>query len=210
MRCDNALRSKLLGAPYGTIDQDKIAMTIEDVRLLYEYDRWANNRILTLVGAITPEQFTRDLGSFTSVRDVLLHIIASKWAWLAYWKESSPSDQILTDLFMRAATLFQSETFPTLATVQAKWAEVEKEQVEFVNEVTDELLDRTLPVRNTSISLAHLMQHLANHSTYHRGQIAMMLRQLGATAQGTDFAEFLLTAADSDSHRAALYARLRG
>ncbi|MBZ5601021.1 MAG: DinB family protein, partial [Acidobacteriia bacterium] len=54
---------------------------------------------------------------------------------------------------------------------------------------------RTLPVGNTTISLAHLMQHLANHSTYHRGQVAMMLRQLGATAQGTDFAEFLLAAA---------------
>lgn len=179
-------------------------MTKEDVRLLYEYDRWANDRILKLVGALTPEQFTRDLGgSFPSVRDVLLHMVASKWAWLTYWKESSPSDRILTDLFTRSATLFQSESVPTLATVQAKWAEVEKEHVEFVNEVTDEQLDRTLPVGNTSLSLAHLMQHLANHSTYHRGQIAMMLRQLGAKAQGTDFAEFLLTAADSYSHRAA-------
>ena len=172
-------------------------MTREDVRLLYEYDRWANNRILKLIGALTPEQFTRDLGgSFPSVRDVFLHIVASKWAWLKYWKESTPSDQILTDLFIRCATLFQSESAPTLAAVQAKWAEVEEEHVEFVNDLTDELLDRRLPVRHTSVSLAHLMQHLANHSTYHRGQIAMMLRQLGAKAQGTDFAEFLLTAAD--------------
>ena len=185
-------------------------MTKEDVRLLCEYDRWANNRILKLVGALTPEQFTRDLGgSFPSVRDVLLHMVASKWAWLTYWKESFPSDRILTDLFTRSATLFQSESVPTLATVQAKWAEVEEEHVEFVNEVTNDLLDRTLPVGNTSVSLAHLMQHLANHSTYHRGQIAMMLRQLGAKAQGTDFAEFLLTAADSYSRRAAPSGRKR-
>jgi uncharacterized damage-inducible protein DinB len=80
---------------------------------------------------------------------------------------------------------------------------VEKEGSAFVNEVTDERLGRMLPVGNTSISLGHLMQHLANHSTYHRGQIAMMLRQLGAQAEGTDFAEFLLTAPDSLSHRAA-------
>jgi uncharacterized damage-inducible protein DinB len=96
-------------------------VTKEDVRLLYEYDRWANDRILKLVGALTPEQFTRDLGgSFPSVR---------------------------------------------------------KEHIEFLNEVTDELLDRTLPVRSTSVSLAHLMQHLANHSTYHRGQIAAQRRR---------------------------------
>ena len=141
-------------------------MTRGDVRLLYEYDRWANHRILQLIGALTPEQFTRDLGgSFSSVRDVLLHIIASKWAWITYWRESSPSDQILTALFTRSETLFQADRFPTLAAVQATRAEVDREQVEFLNEVTDELLDRMLPVRNASVSLAHLMQHLANHST---------------------------------------------
>jgi uncharacterized damage-inducible protein DinB len=173
-------------------------MTKEDVRLLYEYDRWANQRILELVGALTPEQFTRDLGgSFPSVRDVLLHVVASKWAWLTYWKELSPSDRILTDLFTRSETLFHSESFPTLAAAQKIWADVEKEEAEFVNGVTDELLGRTFPVRKASLGLAHLMQHLANHSTYHRGQIAMMLRQLGAKARGTDFAEFLLTAAES-------------
>jgi uncharacterized damage-inducible protein DinB len=185
-------------------------MVKEDVRLLYEYDGWANKRILELVGALTPEQFTRDLGgSFRSVRDVLLHMAASKWAWLMYWKQSVPSDQILTDLFTRSETQFQSESFPTLATVQAKWAEVEKEQDEFVRELTDELLHRTFPVRSSSISLAHLMQHLSNHSTYHRGQIAMMLRQLGGKARGTDFAEFLFTTADSQSDRGVPQVTLR-
>jgi uncharacterized damage-inducible protein DinB len=179
-------------------------MTREQVHLLYEYDRWANDRILNLVEALTPEPFTRDPGgSFPSVRDVLVHMVASKWAWLTYWKESSPSDGILTDLFTRSETLFPCASFPTPATLQEKWVEVEKEQVAFVNGVTDELLDRKIPVGNTSINLAHLMQHLANHSTYHRGQVAMMLRQLGAKAQGTDFAEFLLMTADSRSRRAA-------
>jgi uncharacterized damage-inducible protein DinB len=168
-------------------------MTRDDIRLLYDYDRWANHRILELVGALTPEQFARDLGgSFPSVRDVVLHIVGSKWAWLTYWKASRPSDPMLTDLFTECDTVFHSNRFPTLAAAQAKWAEIEKEEAEFVNEVTDVELDRTLPVGNTSLRLGHLLQHLANHSTYHRGQIAMMLRQLGAKAQATDFAEFLL------------------
>jgi len=49
-----------------------------------------------------------------------------------------------------------------------------------------------LPVRETQISLAHLMQHLANHSTYHRGQTSLMMRQLAAAPVATDFALFLL------------------
>jgi uncharacterized damage-inducible protein DinB len=36
------------------------------------------------------------------------------------------------------------------------------------------------------------MQHLANHSTYHRGQVALMMRQLNAEPLPTNFHEFLL------------------
>jgi uncharacterized damage-inducible protein DinB len=49
-----------------------------------------------------------------------------------------------------------------------------------------------LPVFEKQISLAHLMQHLANHSTYHRGQVALMMRQLAAKPLATDFAMFLM------------------
>jgi hypothetical protein len=38
----------------------------------------------------------------------------------------------------------------------------------------------------------HLMQHLANHSTYHRGQIRLMMRQLDAEPLATDFHMFLI------------------
>jgi len=33
---------------------------------------------------------------------------------------------------------------------------------------------------------------LANHSTYHRGQIALMMRRLAAEPCATDFAMFLM------------------
>jgi len=63
-------------------------VTRDDVLLLYEYDRWANNRILRAVSALTPGQFTRDLGgSFRSVRDTLVHIIGASGVGLVYWKE---------------------------------------------------------------------------------------------------------------------------
>jgi len=75
--------------------------------------------------------------------------------------------------------------------VRLKWAEVEKEQIEFLDQFTDEALKKMLPYRKTQLSLAHLMQHLANHSAYHRGQIAVKMRQLGAKPLATDFSAFL-------------------
>jgi uncharacterized damage-inducible protein DinB len=168
-------------------------MTSDDIRLLFEYDRWANNRVLRAAAALSAEQFARDLGgTLRSVRDTLLHIVGSEWAWLTYWKEASPNSAFLSELWPRADALFASSVFPEFDAVQLKWAEVEREQIEFVNGVSDESLQRMLPVLETHVSLGHLMQHLANHSSYHRGQIALMMRQLAGVPLATDFAMFLM------------------
>jgi DinB family len=119
-------------------------------------------------------------------------IIGSEWGWLTIWKEPSPSSAFVTDMWTRLGALSNPNAFPDVAAVQLRWAEVEREQVEFVNRVTDESLGRMIPVRTTQISLAHLMQHLANDSTYHRGQVALKMRQLAAAPVATDFALFLL------------------
>jgi uncharacterized damage-inducible protein DinB len=168
-------------------------MTKTDIQLLFAYDRWANNRVLQAVSTLSAEQFTRDLGgSFHSVRDTVLHIIGGVWGWLTYWKAPSHTPASLKDLWDRHDTLFRPDAFPDITAVQLKWAEIEKEQTEFADSVTEESLARTLPVRTSQLSLAHLMQHLVNHSTYHRGQVSMMMRQLKAEPVATDFHRFLL------------------
>ena len=168
-------------------------MTKDDIGLLYEYDRWASNRVFEACSALSTEQFTRDLGgSFCSLRDTLVHIVAGQWGWLQYCKEPSPTTAFLEELIARRKVLFDPNAFPELAAVGKKWAEVEKEQIEFVALLTDERLERMLPVRKSQVKLIHLMQHVANHSTYHRGQIALMMRQLGAEPQATDFHVFMM------------------
>lgn len=168
-------------------------MNIDDIQLLFEYDRWANNRVLQAASALSAEQFTRDLGgSFRSVRDTLLHIVGGEWGWLTYWKEPNHGPTFLAELWDRHDALFRPDAFPNVEAVHGKWVEVEKEQIEFLNRLTGEGLRRRLPVRKTQLSLEHLMQHLANHSTYHRGQIAAMMRQLDGKPLATDFHVFLI------------------
>lgn len=175
-------------------------MTRDDVHLLYEYDRWANSRVLQAASALSAEQFTRDLGgSFRSVRDTLVHIIGGEWIWLEYWKEPPSSAALVEDLRRRRDGLFKPDAFPSAAAVRSKWVEVEKAQAEFVDRVTNESLEKMLPFRTTQVSLAHLMQHMANHSTYHRGQVALMMRQLGAQPVATDFHVFLVEGRKAES-----------
>lgn len=164
-----------------------------DIQLLYEYDRWANNRMLQAASALTPERFTRDLGgSFRSVRDTLVHILAGEWIWIAYWREPPRNPELLADLIKRRDAQFHPDAFPSVAVVKAKWSEIEGQQAEFIERLTDESLEKMIPFRDSEFPLAHLMQHLANHSTYHRGQVALMLRQLGAEPLPTDFHVFLV------------------
>lgn len=112
-------------------------MTKNDIQLLYEYDRWANARVLRAASALSAEQFTRDLGgSFRSVRDTLVHILGGEWGWLTYWKEPSHSPAFLPDLRARLEALFNPDKFPNLAAVRQKWMEVESELAEFVNRLT--------------------------------------------------------------------------
>lgn len=168
-------------------------MTKDDIVLLYEYDRWANNRVLQACSPLSNEQFTRDLGgSFCSVRDTFVHIIAGEWGWIQYWKEHAPSAAFVVEMMERRKVMFDPSAYTDLAAVRLKWAEVEREQIQFIDGLNDESLKQLLPVRATEIRLVHLMQHVANHSTYHRGQIALMMRQLGAVPQATDFHIFVM------------------
>jgi len=167
-------------------------MTTDDIQFLYEYDRWANHRVIQAASALTTDQFTRDLGgSFASLRDTLVHILAGEWIWLSFWSIPELNITVENELRSRRNALFQPSLFPDLATVRSKWSEVEAMQTAFVDRLTDESLQRLLPFRAGQASLVHLMQHMANHSTYHRGQASLMMRQLGAQPATTDFALFL-------------------
>ena len=75
--------------------------------------------------------------------------------------------------------------------MREKWAEVEQEQKSFVDGLTDESLQSVIAYTNTKgerwqYPLWQIMQHVVNHSSYHRGQVTAMLRQLGAAVVMTD------------------------
>ena len=121
-----------------------------------------------------------------------MHIIGGEWIWLAYWKQPPAAPASLAELVARRSVSFNLDSFPDLAAVQSRWSRIEGEQSEFVSRLTDEQLEQKLPFRGVHVRLVQLMQHMANHSTYHRGQIALMMRQLQSTPIATDFHEFLV------------------
>jgi uncharacterized damage-inducible protein DinB len=156
-------------------------MQPETIRELYLYNHWANQRVLASVTPLSGEQFTRDMGnSFGSVRDTVAHILGAEWIWLERWLGRSPR------------ALLPASDFPTVATIGERWATVEQDRNRFIQTLTPAKLQEPLAYINTrgqnfTYPLWQQMAHVANHSTYHRGQVTTLLRQLGAEPQNTDF-----------------------
>jgi uncharacterized damage-inducible protein DinB len=79
--------------------------------------------------------------------------------------------------------------------LQTRWLEVEVEQRAFVESLAAEHLRSLVHYVNLQGQSWHYplwrqMYHMVNHSTYHRGQVIMMLRQLGARPVAIDFLIF--------------------
>jgi uncharacterized damage-inducible protein DinB len=159
-------------------------MTPEEMGLLYDYNAWANHRSLEAASALTPEQFTKPLGSsFSSVRDTLAHICGGEWVWLERFLGRSPS------------SMPDNSVFPDVASLRTHWQPIETNLVTFVCGLRPADLDRVLEYKTMKFGvytnpLWQSLQHLVNHGTYHRGQVTTMLRQHGAQPILTDLMHF--------------------
>lgn len=160
-------------------------MNRQDIQDLYEYNRWANDRVLDAVSKLTPEQFTKDLqSSHGSVRDTVAHILAAEWIWLERWKGVSPG------------ALLDPSDFPTVDAVRTRLSTVESECAQFIDGLTDQSLGAPITYTNTrgeqwTYPLGRMLQHVANHSSYHRGQVVTLLRQLGADVNPVDLLVYM-------------------
>jgi uncharacterized damage-inducible protein DinB len=160
-------------------------MNTSDILLQFEYNRWANARLLEAVAPLTNEQFLNDLSSsYSSIRDTLTHILAAEEVWLMRWKGISPK------------TMLDPAYFPDVRSLKAKWSEVEMDQWNFLSKISDESLQEIVEYQNFKeeiweYPLWQMIHQMVSHSTYHRGQVVGMLRQVGAAATELDFLVFI-------------------
>ena len=156
-----------------------------DLAHLFAYTRWANGKMLDSVEPLTDEEFHRAIGgSFGSVQGTLAHVYGADWVWLERWHGRSPR------------ALSEAQTVPTLADVREKWAAVQEGHRAFVESLTPEKISQPLTYQNFkgetwTYAIGDALTHLVNHNTYHRGQVATLLRQLGKPAVSTDYLRFL-------------------
>ena len=154
---------------------------LSTLRELYDFQRWATARMLEGVATLSAEEYQRPIGgSFGSVGGTLVHCYGADWVWLERFHGRSPR------------ALPAGDDLASLEAIRPRWTAVENQRDAFLEGLSPERLEDDLSYVNFAgescrYRLGDALFHVANHTTYHRGQVATLLRQLGKSQAATDY-----------------------
>ncbi|MBI5033008.1 MAG: DinB family protein [Chloroflexi bacterium] len=159
-------------------------MNLEYFYTLYNYNYWANARILRATESVTSEEFLAPTSfSHGSLRGTLLHTLSAEWVWLNRWQGVSPK-----------AGLDEND-FSSFTVLRARWREEEQKMQTYLGMLHESDLKRIIPYTNTRGAnferpLWHMLVHVVNHGTQHRAEAAAILTSLGHSPGDMDFILF--------------------
>ena len=152
----------------------------DDLSRLLRYTVWANHRIMRAAATLAAADFKRDLGgSHGGIRGTLAHTLWAELVWLERWKGLPNPPRI------------DEADFADIVALRDRWTVIEEHREAWFAGLGADAPASTIryqtnegvPCENP---LWQLVQHAANHSTYHRGQLTIFLRQLGGRTVSTD------------------------
>ena len=136
---------------------------------LYQYNAWANRRV---IGALTRQQVHNE-----KILSQMGHILAAQFLWLHRIKGLPAPD-------LKLWGNYRLEQVEEMADKANKlWLEFVEGTDDFNREMTYKNYTGDPYTNNVEM----IMIHLVNHCSYHRAQIAMLLRQNGLEPVNTDF-----------------------
>lgn len=150
------------------------------------YNHWANKQLLDAIGQLSAEQITQPItSSFPSVFKTVLHLLDAENMWWQRLKLQEhverPSDTFTGDFKELHQKLLQQSALYEQWTVGL--LEHQLQHVFGYQRSKNE--QQKQPVYQTLL-------HIFNHSSFHRGQLVTMLRQLNVTTiPSTDFTAYL-------------------
>lgn len=146
------------------------------------YNIWANNRLINNLLGKNDKLLRQELvGSFPTIRATVIHIWFAETGWLSRlsgngWETSNVTNFIGTNEELFKSWGITSENFKTFV----EKADLEKE-IKFEHKG-----------EKFSIPTREIIQTVFNHGSFHRGQVVMMMRQLGISdIPQTDYIEWV-------------------
>ena len=151
-----------------------------------EYNAWANKKIIEVLLKLEEAVDKEIISSFPSVRATVYHTWSAEFIWMQRLQ--------LTENPVWMAADFKG----TFEEACKEWLLVSDTLVQFTSRQYDDKAFAHILQFYDRAKASHIMpvyqvlHHVFNHSTYHRGQLVTMLRQLGLKEiPGTDFVVFV-------------------
>ncbi|HUH99157.1 MAG TPA: DinB family protein [Anaerolineales bacterium] len=161
-------------------------MNIQDILTIYEYNYWANQRILAKCRDVTPPQFGAPAEfPFGGLRGTVVHILDAEFGWRTFFQQNNWS-----------APELKEADFPTLAAVQARANQEEQAMRAYLATLRDEDMNTHKHYTNEKGEprdriLWHCLWHVVNHGTQHRSEAAALLTRFNQSPGDLDFTLFL-------------------
>lgn len=171
-------------------------MKLDDLKLMFEYNYWANRCILTQTANVTGEQYVAKTNfgiGWSSLRGTLVHLLDSEWQWRITCQGHYAA--LLTDAEYDATEIHE-EHIPTFAALTEQWTAEESAMRAYLDTLDDEKLNGILRyVISGNIVrervLWHCLYHVVNHGMQHRSEAAALLTSYGHSPGDLDFTMFL-------------------
>jgi uncharacterized damage-inducible protein DinB len=146
---------------------------------LTDYHFWATRKILEHIAGLPDTVYHQPLVSiFPSLADVVKHLYDVDQNWLS--RMHRDFQKAVGDLDSISGAM---DAFATLRKAMADFLKSQDPQavVRYRNSKGEEFANR----------LEEIIHHMVNHGTYHRGNIAAMVRQLGHPGVSSDYIVYL-------------------
>ena len=136
---------------------------------LAAHDAWANREFISVLEKMAAPPLR--------AMELMPHIVAAQWVWLTRMEHKPQPMKVWPEL--------------SLAECRAELAKLEEGWKQFLAKAN---LDETFAYTNTKgehfeSRVGDTLTHVFLHGHYHRGMIALLIRQAGVTPPYTDFIE---------------------
>ena len=157
------------------------------IRHLFDYMIWADRAMFDAGRKIAEAEYykPREI-SAGSIHNLFVHQMVAQQTWLSRWKGKEMVGRLENQI-----------EHPTRELLADRWPVVHQSLLDFLSVQSVHALNEPLTVRRNNgelltLPLGAMMLHVADHSTYHRGQLILMLRDVGVTTlPGTDLIHYL-------------------
>lgn len=146
---------------------------------LTDYNIWANAIVHSWLNKVTDEQWKQTvISSFDSIAATTLHIAGAETMWLERLNNAAAPVWL--------PSVFKGSKNETLDV----WNKASKNLKSFIEKFDETKLPANLSFKRLNgdaYEMPHyqVFAHIFNHSSYHRGQIVTMLRQVGFSEVGS-------------------------